>query len=178
MRHFQSKSVSLRYDAQEDRLLWISSVGDDQLTSVQITRRMLSNMLPNLAEWLNNNSDNQQSSKVQTSIEKQRVYLFEHEAAQHKVPMVHDVIPVKKVMLADFLLCNINLSITKKRLVKFALSNKENSVQIFSVMSFNELHKIIGELLKLSHAAGWGIQNPWKKEGAGTIHVSEKKVMH
>lgn len=135
-------------------------------------------MLPNLAEWLNNKSVNQQSSKVQTSIEKQRVYQFEYEAAQHKIPVVHGVIPGKQAMLADFLLCNISLSITKKQRVKFSLSNKESSVEIFSVMSFNELHKIIGELLKLSHAAGWGIQNPWKKEGAGTIHVSEKKVMH
>ncbi len=179
MKQFISKSVSLRYDPAQDRLQWISHCAEKQMVSVWFARRVLLLVMPQLAEWLEKtggvSADALSGDRV-AETEKKRYQQFEHEAAQQQVPIVQDVLPRERIFEAEFLVNSVKLAITRSQKVKLILLDDKNSVEVISVMSVPEIHKIIGELLRLSDAANWQVPNPWRQ--ALALHEESQKTMH
>ena len=174
MKSYQSKSISLRYDIKQDRVQWLGLCADNRLASIWISRRMLSALLLKLSQWLNKHSEQTflSASKAKITKEKGSVHRFEHEAAQRQVPVVHEVVSKKQTIFVEFLLSVLHLTPLNKDSVKLVLSGEKNTYEIYSMMSTNEMHKVLSELLRLSDSAGWKVPNPWHSNN------NQHAVMH
>ncbi len=176
MKPYQSKSIALRYDSKQDRLQWLGDCGDDQFASIWISRRILIRLLDNLSQWLDKQTEQQQAStgNIKTA-HQDSVNQFAHEAAQREVVGVSGEAPNAQVIRIDFLLDMVRLTPIDQHSIKLLLFDEKSHYEIFSVMTLNELHKILAELLRLSDLAGWKIAHPWQTTSR---HKTQDKVMH
>ncbi len=164
MQRYRSQSLSFQYHPQQDRLQCISSCEQDQEISIWISRRLLWVALPKLAQWLENNADpDSLANKVNTTQEKRSIIAFEHESAQQKIVSKEEKKSFNAPFARDFLLHTLSISGTQKNKIALTFQDETKTCQIVSILSYDQLHKIMGELLKLSEHAHWALENPWKK---------------
>jgi len=183
LKQIKSKSVSLLYDPRQDRLQWISQSEENQLILIQITRRMFIKVLPILADWLNKysiqtpeNKQDAESSQVQTDISLTQQH--EHYIAQQQVSISQGVMSDEIQIDDSFLLYTIRLGNIHQDRVRLTLIDEQDSIAVQAHLSLIELHKIIGELLKMSDLADWKVINPWQQTGDMKVHMVGNQVMH
>ena len=143
-----------------------------------ISRRMLGLTLPRLAKWMAGRSDAgkpPEVSQAQTPAEKQHISRFEHETAQQQVHAVQEKV-VQRPVEAEFLLANLSLETLRSGAIKLSLQSAENTEQVLLKASLPQLHKLVGEMVRLSEAAGWDIPNPWQT--GGTTDQASSRAMH
>ena len=175
MKRYLSHSISIRYDPKQDRLQCICHQKSEQKLSVWISRRMLLKVLPKTVQWLEKQSDNRPGSvtaKVKTQAEKRSIVAFEHEVAQYEASTVQQTISINIPFEEDFLLYSVTLSAHEKNQVVLIFEDEDKSTQVVFTLSLTELHKILGEFFRLSDAAGWKVNNPWKTEHSTQIRVA------
>jgi hypothetical protein len=177
--NYNATSVSLRYVPSEDRIEWSSHCGGETMVRSWISRRMLALSLPRLAKWMEGRSDAQKPPEVsqsQTTAEKQHISRFEHETAQQQVQAVQEKVKRRPVD-ADFLLANLSLETLRSGAIKLSLQSAENTEQVSLKASLPQLHKLVGEMVRLSEAAGWELPNPWQGDSGGS-EQAPSRAMH
>ena len=160
-----ARSLTLRYVALEDRIEWLSYCENNIVVSAWVSRRLLLALLPQLFEWLGKNSDRQLPAAVRgrTAAEKTHIHRFDHELAQHQVKAVAAK-PPRSHKTEQFLLRHLDFKATKTGVVIGLAAEKNMTLVAFSA-TLPEIHKVIGELLRVSDDAGWEVPNPWYASG-------------
>ena len=169
-------SLSLRYVALEDRIEWLSHCENNRVVSAWVSRRLLVSLLPRLAQWLDSAGERQSDThnNARTVTEKKHIHRFDHDIAQRQVKSVKGSLP-KTYKSEQFLLRHLEFKTTKAGVIIGLAAEKKCIVVAFSA-SLPELHKVIGELLRISADAGWGINNPWHSIGVDGLQVNTTAV--
>jgi len=163
---YSANSISLRYLAKEDRIQWICHCSENKIVLVWITRRMLSLLLPRLAQWLDkNNPQEKKQAKPRTESEQKHISRFDHEIAQKQVPSTREKVSLKNVV-DQFLMQTFGLKAVGSKVV-VTLAGEEESQAIVFQATLPELHKVIGELIQIGEKAGWHIEHPWYSAATG-----------
>ena len=164
-------SLSLRYVALEDRIEWLCHCENNILVAAWVSRRLLISLLPRLAEWLDKTSERQSDSdsNVRTVVEKKHIHRFDHDVAQRQVKAVKESLP-KTSVSEQFLLRHLEFKAAKQGVIIGLAAEKNCTLVAFSA-SLPELHKVIGELLKIGNDADWGISNPWHSIAANKVEA-------
>ena len=164
MKKYRSKSLSFQYHPQQDRLQCISCCEEDIDISIWISRRLLWVALPKFAQWMEQNIDpDSLANKVNTKQEKSSIIAFEHERAQQKIPSNEEKKKFNIPFANDFLLHTLRLTGVSQNKIALTFQDEHKTCQVVSILSHDQLHKVIGELLRLSDHAHWALENPWKK---------------
>ena len=172
--NYKASSVSLRYDATQDRIEWTSHCAEQTFVRTWLTRRFLTATLPRLAQWLDAKVESPAITAAvssQTPSERQHIRRFEHEVAQHQVKAVREVAP-ERAFVAEFLLDGLQLQRRKGGFL-LALVDREKTYRVDLAMTAPQLHKIVGELVTLSDAGRWNLSNPWQGVGSATVPVTQ-----
>ena len=189
---YTAQSVSLRYIPGEDRLQWISHCSPENIIGMWVTRRLLSLIAPQFADWLGRNTGVQQASAgldktVSPPAKSSEVKQFEHEVAVQQVKSVEEKKP-DWAPDANYLMVQLGLKATTEGKAKLTLVGQEiiqstpntisvaaEPIEIQTVMTAPELHKIINELLRLAQQVHWGVANPWQ-EKTSTVTIDTRPV--
>lgn len=160
---YSAKSVSVNYSSMEDRIQWISRCDGDIFIRAWITRRFLDLIMPRIADWLmkRNVRAGEVSGLPVDTVGKMAMGVYEHGLAQKQVKAVRETIPLMKV-IDEFLVDNLVMSMSPKGYVNITLAAPKERVTLKFQASMPQVHRIMGELVKVAEASGWGISDPWK----------------
>lgn len=162
--NYTAKSISINYSQAEDRIQCISQCDGDEFVRAWITRRFLGLIMPRIAVWtIKKSVQTGYVDSVMTidSAAKTAMGLYEHELAQQQVEAVMESIPVRKI-IDEFLLDNFIMSMSPKGYVNIIFAAPKDRTKLKFQVSMPQVHKIMGEFMKVSTASGWGIPDPWK----------------
>jgi hypothetical protein len=157
---YVANSVSLKYSPSEDRVEWISHINETSYVSAWVSRRFIKKILPKVIQWMADNKQlTPQSEGISKSaIKSQKIVNFQHQAAQSQVKVTKEKLS-EKHLEESFLLGSFNIKPLKQGL-SVLLADAESSLIVALPMSGAQLHRVLGELIRLAKLADWQIANP------------------
>jgi len=116
-------------------------------------------------------------SRAKTPVEKKSVHRFIHEEAQQQINFKRDHLDKNQKPAVDFLLNSIQFSQLINNQIRLILIDDSASIGVIYRMTSTEVHKIIGELIRMSDGADWKLANPWHKPFADQT-ISNNEILH
>jgi len=176
---FIAKSVTTSYDIEQDRLnMTFTDEVEDQLTGA-MTRHFFKGLLARLPDWLTQ----QHTDIIPPTAEQQKVInQIHHQVSQQEVSVIYGKALSNK-KLRVFLINTINFTKFKTKSessgqkIKLEFLDHNKTTKIIFVLSFAQLHKLVGEILK--QVKTWDLDNPWQKGSEIIVSVDTKdRLMH
>ena len=172
MKSYITKSITLRYDQPLDRIQWLCTSSDNELVIIWLTRRMLIKLAPKLSQWLEKPLPTDE--KLRTPMEREAISRFRHEAAVKK--SIRRKVTIDVNNMTDFMLHAISFRTVSANQHVFTITDSNKTKQIKFVASYNDIHRILGELISLAKSAEWGVDLPWSKMAANLPQNSVKSM--
>ena len=178
---FISQTITIFYDAHQDRLNLLFIDKNKQELLGAMTRRFLKGLLAILPEWIDKNIEQIQNRLNQNKQQQRDINQFHHQAAQQNIQANYDSVKIDKTMM-PFMIETINIA-------KQHVANEEGDIvdqirltfvddakkyNIILAMTLAQLHKLIGEIL--TKVEEWDLLNPW--EGNSRFLGDNRSVMH
>ena len=159
---FIAKSITAFYSEQEDRLGLVFSDKDENQLAGSVTRQLFKGLLAQLPDWLAKQSSNAMPCSTG---QQQAINHMQHEVSLQRATVTYGEMPWNE-QLETFLIGNISL--TKIDLeagdykIKLVFQSLDKVTKIVFVLSAEQLHKLMDEMLKQVKA--WDINNPWQEK--------------
>lgn len=157
---FIAQSLTTLYDNQEDRLCLIFTDREKRRLMGLMTRHLLKGILAQLPGWL---TQKHTDSMPRTAEQQRSIDEIHHQISQQSVPVTYGKF-AKDQKPDSFLINTINFAKAQSgnQNIRLKFLDVNKTTEIILVITPEQLHKLIGEILK--QVKSWDINNPWQEK--------------
>jgi len=133
---------------------------------------MLIQLTPKLGQWLE--AKIPAEKKLRTSVEREAISSFTHEVAVKESTRRKMTVDISNTN--DFMLHTVSFRPIDTNKNIFTIADQNKTKQVKFVASYNDIHRILGELISLAKSAEWGVDLPWFTTTANLPQNSVKSM--